>query len=292
MTRNPSYKSNRPISPVGILVHSTGSVNPNLKRYVNSPDRLGRNQYGNHWDSINANKSVHAFIGKDKDGKIIVAQTLPYDRACWGAGAGSNGSANRNPHAYLQFEICQGSNTDSAYYWAAIKVAEEYCAYLCKRYGWTADKITCHKEAHDAGLASNHGDPVSWMRYFGDSMDKFRSRVAMLLNDSEMPVEPPRGSDVEIPVKDGGDDSVPISDTNTGIQNEKVVYDMKTIKKGSKGTQVRVLQWLLNSAGYDCGEIDGICGANTVAAIKAYQKKNGLDVDGICGRLTWAALLK
>lgn len=190
-TKNPSYTRNRSISPVGVFVHSTGANNRNLKRYVDAEERLGKNQYNNHWNSASADKSVHAFIGYDKNNKVIVAQTLPYDRACWGAGGGKKGSYNYDPQAHIQFEICQGSDTDSDYYWKAIGVAEEYCAYLCKLYGWTADKITSHAEAHKAGYASNHSDPISWMKKFGDNMDKFRDRVAKRLKGTETPQKAP-----------------------------------------------------------------------------------------------------
>lgn len=191
-TKNPSYTKNRAIKPVGILVHSTGANNPNCKRYVDAEAQLGRNQYGNHWNKTTATKSVHAFIGYDKDKRVVVANTLPYDRACWGAGKGSKGSANYNPQAHIQFEICQSSATDSTYYWKAIAVAEEYCAHLCKQFGWGVDKITSHKEAHAAGYASNHGDPHSWMKNFGDDMNKFRARVAKRLNGvAPVVVQPP-----------------------------------------------------------------------------------------------------
>lgn len=175
----------REIHPVGILVHSTGAVNRELRRYVDEPERLGKNQYNNHWNKENATKSVHAFIGYDKGNQVIVAETLPHDVACWGCGSGKKGSYNYDPHAYLQFEICQGSTSDLEYYWAAIKVAEDYCAHLCRIYGWTADNITSHAEASRAGYASNHGDPVNWMRAFGDDMDKFRMRVRALLEKPE-----------------------------------------------------------------------------------------------------------
>lgn len=37
--------------------------------------------------------------------------------------------------------------------------------------------------------------------------------------------------------------------------------------------------------------VDGLCGAKTAAAIKAYQKKNGLTADGIVGLKTWKKML-
>ena len=50
-TKNACYKAGRKITPKGIMVHSTGANNPNLKRYVGPNDGLlGENQYGNHWN--------------------------------------------------------------------------------------------------------------------------------------------------------------------------------------------------------------------------------------------------
>lgn len=288
-TKNRSYeKKKTPIQPIGILVHSTGATNKTLKRWVDAPERLGKNLYGNHWNSALANKSMHAFIGYDKDQKIIVAHTLPYDRACWGAGKGGNGSANYNPTAYLQFEICQGNNTDAAYYWAVIDIAEKYCAHLCQQFGWTAADITSHSEAHKDGLASNHGDPISWMRHFGDDMNQFRKRVALRLGGEISPpaVLSPNPANT-IPQEAEAPTEAPAQENSF-----KEVYDMKTLRNGSHSTQVRVLQWLLNDGHYNAGVIDGIFGSNTLAAVKAFQADNGLEADGIVGRKTWKMLLK
>ena len=66
---------------------------------------------------------------------------------------------------------------------------------------------------------------------------------------------------------------------------------MKTLREGSKGTQVKVLQWLLNQSGFDAGKVDGIFGKGTKAAVRAYQKAKGLDDDGVVGKNTWTKLL-
>jgi len=40
LTQNACYGAKKMITPVGIMVHSTGASNPNLKRYVNPDDGL------------------------------------------------------------------------------------------------------------------------------------------------------------------------------------------------------------------------------------------------------------
>lgn len=69
--------------------------------------------------------------------------------------------------------------------------------------------------------------------------------------------------------------------------------DMRIIKKGCTGDDVKAMQTLLIGYGYTCGSTgaDGQCGANTVSAIKKYQTASGLTADGQCGKLTWSKLL-
>ncbi len=65
----------------------------------------------------------------------------------------------------------------------------------------------------------------------------------------------------------------------------------KTIFYGSSGDEVKKLQKSLNQKGYSL-DVDGNFGSKTQAAVKDYQKKNGLSVDGIVGNLTWGSLNK
>lgn len=62
--------------------------------------------------------------------------------------------------------------------------------------------------------------------------------------------------------------------------------------KGDKGVNVARLQKLLNKAGFNCGEADGIFGDKTEAAVKKLQKKYKLDQTGRYGKKTHAALKK
>ena len=64
----------------------------------------------------------------------------------------------------------------------------------------------------------------------------------------------------------------------------------KQISYGSQGDEVKELQTALNNNGYKL-DTDGIFGAKTQAAVKAYQKANGLSVDGVVGNNTWGSLL-
>ena len=62
------------------------------------------------------------------------------------------------------------------------------------------------------------------------------------------------------------------------------------VRQGSRGPAVRQVQTLLIEQGWLTGAADGICGNQTVAAIKSFQKANGLDDDGVCGNGTYSVL--
>lgn len=65
-----------------------------------------------------------------------------------------------------------------------------------------------------------------------------------------------------------------------------------TLKKGSKGEYVTLMQTLLNNRGYKLGSygIDGSFGPATEAAVKQFQRDWGLKEDGIAGPETWKHL--
>lgn len=193
-TKNDCYKKAQKMTPAGIVVHSTGANNPYLKRYVDAPDEVGVNAYGNHWNNpasvMGRSVCVHSFIGYDKNKVVKVANILPYNYCCWGVGSGSKGSYNYNP-AYIQFEMCEDGLTDKAYMEAVYKVAVEYCVYLCKKFNLSVNNIVSHKEAHALGYGSNHGDPNNWWDRYGRTMNDFRAAVkAGLEKDSAADVKP------------------------------------------------------------------------------------------------------
>lgn len=83
----------------------------------------------------------------------------------------------------------------------------------------------------------------------------------------------------------------PPADNDT--TEEGYTMNMRTLRKGCKGEDVRALQILLIGRGYSCGPdgADGIFGADTEKAVRAYQKAEKLTVDGIAGPETMGSLL-
>lgn len=178
-TENECYKAGKKIKVKGIMVHSTGANNPNLKRYVNPDDgQLGTNHNKNHWNTFQPEGRqvcCHAFIGKLANGSIATYQTLPWDHRGWHAG----GLAN---NTHIGFEICEDNTKDPLYFKAVYQEAIDLCVYLCKMYGLTEKDIIDHKEGAAQGLASNHGDIAHWWPKHGKSMDTFRADVKVALN--------------------------------------------------------------------------------------------------------------
>lgn len=82
--------------------------------------------------------------------------------------------------------------------------------------------------------------------------------------------------------------------TNTG--GSTYMFNPSTVRRGSQGASVKLIQTLLKGLGYTNADgsalkIDGDAGSNTVHAITQYQKAHGLTVDGIAGSKTWASLI-
>ena len=271
-TENRCYQAGRKITPSGIVVHSTGTNNPYIKRYVGPDDGiLGKNQYNNHWNKASANKCMHAFIGKVADGSLKIYKTLPWDHRCWGVGSGKKGSYN---NSHIQFEICEDGLNDESYYREAFALAARLCAYLCQEYGIKPENIVGHYEAYAAGYGSNHRDPRTWQKKFGGSMAQFRADVKALLGGGSASVTEKVPENVQdAPKAQGG-------------------ADMPTIRNGAQGVAVKILQRLLivNGAKLSTYGTDGKFGGETAAAVKAFQTAHNLSPDGVCGPLTWAAL--
>ena len=212
------------------------------------------------WDDPAYEKCPNAFI--DTNG---IMQTLDWDVRPWLSGKGNNGNAN---DWCVGFEICEPATSKdtpvaAAYLYGCVKWL---CVQLCKEYGINPDQIKTHCELRKEGVASNHADVNHWWGKKGTSWEQYT------MNRLRKDVAEELGTNAENPL----------------VNIEATVRS--TVRKGSGGTDVMILQQLLNSLGYDCGTPDGIFGSKTDKAVKSFQKKNNLKVDGIVGKGTWTAL--
>ncbi len=206
------------------------------------------------WNKSTVNVAVHAFVDNTN-----VCQHLPWNHRAWHCAASAN-------NTHIAFEICEPEHwtTDKDYFMAAYQNALELAAYLCKKYDLSPSSVISHKEGYQRGIASNHGDPDHWWKYFGYTMDKFRADLKKVLAGQEVTVS---------------------------------VYTARPLlQSGDTGAHVVYLQGQLNLAKARLGlsfaklKVDGIFGAKTLWAVKDFQIARNLTVDGIVGEKTWEAL--
>ena len=190
------------MKPLGILWHSTGANNPNLKRYIQPLPTdsnynqmiklLGTNTNKNDYNHKSYQSGLNFWIGKTAKNTVEAIQTLPWDYRPWGCGSGKNGSCN---NGWIQFEICEDNLADEKYFNKVYKEACEVCAYLCQLYninpkgtvnynGIKVPTILCHAESAKLGLGSNHGDVLHWFGKYGKTMNDVRNDIEKLLKSS------------------------------------------------------------------------------------------------------------
>ena len=77
------------------------------------------------------------------------------------------------------------------------------------------------------------------------------------------------------------------------VQVEYEVMQVRVLRRGMTGADVKTLQAALIAYGCSCGAAgaDGDFGSGTEAALKKFQTKYGLGADGIAGKGTWGKLL-
>lgn len=280
-TKNDCYKAGRKIKPAGIMVHSTGANNPNLRRYVAPDDGvLGENVNSNDWNRTGLSVCVHGFIGRDKDGKVRVYQTLPWNMRGWHAGGAAN-------NTHISFEICEDGLNDAGYFKEVYKKAAELCAYLCREYGLTERDIICHSEGYKKGIASNHGDVMHWFPKFGKDMDDFREDVRKLLAGEE--TTSASGGTAKAEKTKSTSKTALTVDGVIGKNTVRALQTyLKTVTDGFIDGQYRDYMKYWSSID------DAICkwsGGNSMM-VAVLQKHIGAKSDGILGRETAKALQK
>lgn len=176
LTRNPCYRAGKKITVKGIVLHSVGCPQPSAEVFVKK------------LNSAEAKVCVHAFIDANT-GKVY--QTLPWDYRAWHCGGSGNGT-------HIGVEMCEppcikyvgGAKitcSDEARAREMVRrtlnASVQLFAELCKKYGLDPmgrNVIVSHKEGHDRGMASGHGDPdhLFGQLHMAYTMDDFRRAVA------------------------------------------------------------------------------------------------------------------
>ena len=168
--------------PRGIMVHSTGANNPNLRRYDQPDDGvLGVNSNQNDWNRPGLEVCVHAFLGLTQAGEVAAYQILPWEYRAWHCGGDAN-------NTHLSFEICEDNLRDRAYWEKTYRLARELTAELCRKFGLdplAPGVLVDHAEGAALGIASNHADVDHWWSRYGVTMDDFRADVARLLEQED-----------------------------------------------------------------------------------------------------------
>lgn len=81
------------------------------------------------------------------------------------------------------------------------------------------------------------------------------------------------------------------SETPPSVTPSSTSISLPILREGMRGEAVVLLQERLKRLGFLQGQADGVFGENTLAAVKAAQRRYNLEADGIVGSATWRALL-
>lgn len=200
-SKNRCYQAGRTITVRGLMLHSVGCPQPSGQVFANRMNSSG------------AQACVHAFVDAN-DGKVY--QILPWNHRAWHCGSSAN-------NTHIGVELCEPScirYTGGASFQCsdrqkaiaqvrtALDSAVELFAFLCKEYKLNplADGvIISHKEGHDRGIASGHGDPDHLFRQLdmNYTMNDFRHEVAARVNGTPISAtaedhdDAPAGSAIE-----------------------------------------------------------------------------------------------
>lgn len=150
----------------------------------------------------------------------------------------------------INIEICV--NPESNYY-TAVDKAEQLAAYLLKQYGLDTDRLKRHYDASRKHCPRRIIDEGLW--------GSFVRKTAAYMG-------------------------------NTSASYTDTTAEKTYLCKGDSGSAVKTLQENLISLGYSCESAgaDGEFGDKTDAAVRAFQKANGLTVDGLAGEKTQAKI--
>ena len=317
--KNSCYKQGITHKKVGIIRHNTGAGNPYLKRYVDDPERLGKNTYGNHWNQTQTGsdrKMVHYFVGLDKNNVVRIYHIMPDNYVCWGNGSHPKTGKSCN-RTHIQYEICEDGGKSRELFEATRKAARYLEAYLCVKYGWSEKVIMSHWESYLNKCGSGHGDDDDQLKKFGTNMNEERAKVKKLIKEMKEKKNNDEIKTVTKVDKDKTNPTPPVKVTSSKRSKKEVVKALQTalnkdypsakldvdgsagpktlgvvekhnLKKGSKGEFVKWLQKVLNELGFKDNNnrslsTDGDFGDKTKQSLLRFQGDKKITKDGICG---------
>lgn len=237
---------------------STSVLNSKTKQY---PSHYGSSRTSRYQKDI-ANKQVVAdCVGGCKGyawtgGGIGVLESIGNDQK-FTSKYGSNGCPDKSANG--MFSYCKSKGMD----WGTISTLPEIVG------------LALFTDGH-VGYYVGNGYAVEW-RGFNYGCVKTRVKDRTWKNWAKLPFI------------DYGDGST----TPAVTPATTYVLGSRSLKKGSKGSDVKTLQELLNQLVIvtPALELDGDFGSKTDAAVKAFQKKAGIEVDGIYGEESHKALM-
>lgn len=184
MTRNDCFRVGRVMNPVkGIMIHSTACPGVMAKTWYKRWNKSFKK------GEIEREVCVHVFLDDEE-----VWQVLPLNHRGWHCGGAGN-------NYFISIEICEPCgiiysqevdgiveiDTDATreYFEKAYNNAVMLCALLCRQFNLTEKDIISHCEGHTMGIASKHGDPEHWFKFYGKDMYTFREDVKKRLGNSD-----------------------------------------------------------------------------------------------------------
>ena len=243
------------------LDSKTGNAGSNnytkYARDLNAAGFFNGNKNGYAWCAVFVTWVCWMLCGKDRSKtENLLCQTGPYGASCTSA-AQYYKQAGRfyttDPKPGDQIFFFDAARTCAVHTGIVVDV-DDTCVYTVEGNTSSAAGVV-----ENGGCVRNKKYPINYSRIYGYGRPKYEESAA----------------------------------TTTTTTKEGFKVNMKTLRKGDKGAQVKALQALLIGYDYDCGRsgADGDFGGATDSALRKYQSRNGLTVDGVAGPKTWAKLL-
>ena len=244
------------MKPQYITVHNTAN------------DASARNEVS-YMRNNSSSTSYHVAVD---DKEVVIA--APFNRNCFHAGDGRNGTGNRKT---IGIEICYSKSGGSRFD-EAEKNAAQYIAGLLKAYGWGINRVKRHYDWSRKYCPHRTMDR-GWQR--------FLNMVSAAMGGKAVSIPSSDSSSGKIKIdKKWGPDTTRASQrvlgttvdgivSNQSLRAKKYLPNVSTaswkfVKNPGRGSNmVRALQKLVGAT------VDGLCGPGTVKALQKFLKSKG-----------------